>query len=428
MAVLVFGALEDLLQAIFRDQDARGAHEIQSVEIGGIGENRAAEVAAGAEHRLGPRAIDDEQALAGRAHVGEDLGETLGLRLSDFEFFDHRDTTVSGELKERSLEGDFLGLSGDGLGPVARTGTEDDTTLVQLGGALVAVARTAGTLLREHLLTRTGDFAVILGLGSTLALIGLVGNDDLLEQSNALGAFERRNVEFLLGEGGSVGLVNFELHSAEMLSGLLGGDGLLGRTNEDNLAVGTGETALDEQKVFFREDLDDAEVLDSTLHLAHVARHTLTLKDVTRSLAHADRADSAVHHVTVGVRLAIHVVALHDALETTALDRADHVDHLAGGELLDGDDVADLSLSGTGLADFVKMGVGRDARLAKVADFAGRHAALLLGTETDLDGIIAILIDGLYLGDGTGARLDDRDRDEVIVRVIDLGHSDFFTE
>jgi hypothetical protein len=73
-----------------------------------------------------------------------------------------------------------------------------------------------------------------------------------------------------------------------MLDGLLGGDGFLGRTNEDNLAVGAGETALDEQKVFLGEDLDDAEILDGTLHLTHVAWHALTLKDVTRSLTHPD--------------------------------------------------------------------------------------------------------------------------------------------
>jgi hypothetical protein len=74
------------------------------------------------------------------------------------------------------------------------------------------------------------------------------------------------------------------------------------------------------------------------------------------------------------------------------------------------------------------MGVRSDARLAEVADFAGRHAAFLLGAEGDLDGIVAILIDGLYLGDRAGTRLDDRDRDEVVLRVIDLGHSDFLTE
>ena len=135
-----------------------------------------------------------------------------------------------------------------------------------------------------------------------------------------------------------------------------------------------------------------------------------------------------MHHVTVGVRLTIHVVALDDALETTALDGADDVDHLTGGEIFDGDDIADLGLSGAGLADLVEMGVGSDARLAEVADLAGRHAALLLGTEGDLDGVIAILVDGLDLRDGAGARLDDRDRDEVVVRVVDLGHSDFLTE
>jgi hypothetical protein len=74
------------------------------------------------------------------------------------------------------------------------------------------------------------------------------------------------------------------------------------------------------------------------------------------------------------------------------------------------------------------MGVRSDACLAEVSDLAGGHAAFFLGTKGDLDGIVAILVDGLYLGDGTGARLDDRDRDEVVVRVIDLGHSDFLTE
>jgi hypothetical protein len=132
--------------------------------------------------------------------------------------------------------------------------------------------------------------------------------------------------------------------------------------------------------------------------------------------------------VTVGVRLAIHVVALHDALEATALDGTDNVDHLAGGELLDGDDVSDLSLGGTRLADFVKMGVRGYARFAKVTELAAGHAAFFLRTEGDLDGIIAILVDGLDLRDRARACLDDRDRDEVILRVIDLGHSDFFTE
>ena len=39
---------------------------------------------------------------------------------------------------------------------------------------------------------------------------------------------------------------------------------------------------------------------------------------------------------------------------------------------VDGDDVADLGLRGAGLADLMEMGVGSDARLAEVADLAGR--------------------------------------------------------
>jgi hypothetical protein len=77
------------------------------------------------------------------------------------------------------------------------------------------VAGTAGTLLRQDLLTGTGDFAVILGLGSALALVGLVGDDDLLEQCDALVTFEGGDVELLLGEGGTVGLITFELPDTE---------------------------------------------------------------------------------------------------------------------------------------------------------------------------------------------------------------------
>jgi len=135
--------------------------------------------------------------------------------------------------------------------------------------------------------------------------------------------------------------------------------------------------------------------------------------------------------VTVGVRLAVHVVALDDALEAAALDGADDVDHLAGGELLDGDDVTDLgdvALGVVGEADLVEMAVGGDARLAEVADLARGEAALLLGAEGDLHGVVAVGRLGLDLRDGAGARLDDRDRDEVVLPVVNLGHADFLTE
>jgi hypothetical protein len=193
----VLGALEDLLEARFADQDAGRAHEVQGVEVGGVGEDGALEVAAGAEHGLGPGAVDDQEALAFGGDGGEDLGEELCLRLGDLELLDHREAAVLGELEEGALQGDLLGLRGDGLGPVAGARTEDDAALEELGGALVAVAGAAGALLREDLLTGAGDLAVVLGLGSALALVGLVGDDDLLEQRDALVTLEGGDVELL---------------------------------------------------------------------------------------------------------------------------------------------------------------------------------------------------------------------------------------
>ena len=135
-----------------------------------------------------------------------------------------------------------------------------------------------------------------------------------------------------------------------------------------------------------------------------------------------------MHHVTVGVRLTVHVVALHDALEATALDGADDVDHLADGELLDGEDVADLDFRSGREADFLEVADRRDAGLLEVAEFGAGETALLLFAEADLHGVVTVAEDGLDLRHGTRAGLDDRNRDEVVLPVVYLGHSDFLTE
>jgi hypothetical protein len=104
------------------------------------------------------------------------------------------------------------------------------------------------------------------------------------------------------------------------------------------------------------------------------------------------------------------------------------IHELAGGELLDGDDVADLRLDGGGLADLVEVAVGGDSGLAEVAHLAVGEAALLLRAEGDLDGVVAVLLLRLDLGHGAGARLDDGHGHEDVVPVVDLGHADFLSE
>ena len=132
--------------------------------------------------------------------------------------------------------------------------------------------------------------------------------------------------------------------------------------------------------------------------------------------------------MTVRVRLAGHIVALHDALESAALDGADDIDHLAGSKFFDRDDIAHLDVDRSWLTNLVEVTVRGDACLAQVPELATGEATLLLGAKGDLDGIIAIVGHGLDLSNRARAGLDDRNRDEVVLRVVNLGHSDFFTE
>ena len=60
-----------------------------------------------------------------------------------------------------------------------------------------------------------------------------------------------------------------------------------------------------------------------------------------------------------------------------------NLDHLADGELLDGEDVADLDLRGGGEADFLEMADGRDARLLEVAELG---AGEIVVTSVDREG------------------------------------------
>jgi hypothetical protein len=71
---------------------------------------------------------------------------------------------------------------------------------------------------------------------------------------------------------------------------------------------------------------------------------------------------------------------------------------------------------------------GGDARFLEVTEFSGRETTLFLRTKADLHSVIAVSLKGLNLSNRTRPSLNDRNRDEVILPVVYLGHSDFFTE
>ncbi len=96
---------------------------------------------------------------------------------------------------------------------------------------------------------------------------------------------------------------------------------------------------------------------------------------------------------------------------------------------VDGDDVADLEGGDVGEADLGEDAGGVvEAGLLGVVELGLARVLGLLGREADLDGVVAVGLDGLHLHDGAGAGFDHGDRDQDVLGVVDLGHADFFAE
>jgi hypothetical protein len=146
-------------------------------------------------------------------------------------------------------------------------------------------------------------------------------------------------------------------------------------------------------------------------------------------------------------------VALDDAGEAVALRRTGDVDVLAlledverdllagleGGDLLGGQaQLADEPL-GRGLAHLeevaahrlrrpaVEQGVARVGALRLLELLVGNVARRLVG-KADLDGVVALLLRGLHLQHGAGARFDGGHGHGCPVLVVDLGHADLATQ
>jgi hypothetical protein len=70
-----------------------------------------------------------------------------------------------------------------------------------------------------------------------------------------------------------------------------------------------------------------------------------------------------------------------------------------------------------------------DAGLLRVGELglAAEFLSFLAG-EADLDGVVAVGLDGLHLHHGAGAGFNHGDRDQDVLGVVDLGHADFFAE
>ena len=129
----------------------------------------------------------------------------------------------------------------------------------------------------------------------------------------------------------------------------------------------------------------------------------------------------------VGHLLNVAAAALDSALVAVALADAGDVHAVAGGEHGGVDLVAHIQRGGV-----IKLELLEDAQgladLLAVAQFGLVQLALGDFLKSQLDGGVAVLLLGLLLHHGAGARLNDGDRDDLAGFVEDLGHTQLLAD
>src|SRR5690606_24898145 len=172
-------------------------------------------------------------------------------------------------------------------------------------------------------------------------------------------------------------------------------------------------------------DRVNGQVLDTGAVAAHAASHALTLEHATGGGGAADRTGLAVVAV-LAVRGA-HTgepVALHDARGALALGGADDVDLLASLEDRGVDLLAELVVGSVRGAQLDEVAARGHAGLLEVAPQRLRHLAGVDLPVGDLDGVVAIGLDGPDLGHDVRTGLHDGHGDELAVLVPDLRHAE----
>ena len=121
-------------------------------------------------------------------------------------------------------------------------------------------------------------------------------------------------------------------------------------------------------------------------------------------------------------------VALHNALIAVAFADAGNVDLVAGSEGVSLDFVADVHVGSAVQLELLQVLLGGNAGLLQVACL--RLAELLLGdvAKAQLDGYVAVGLNGLLLGNDAGACFHDGHRDHLAALIEDLGHTHFFAD
>src|SRR5690349_23214243 len=189
---------------------------------------------------------------------------------------------------------------------------------------------------------------------------------------------------------GSSTLPVFSPAGERMSTVLIGTSGPLGRgADQDEAAVRTGDSALDEQQTLLRVNGVNGQVLGGDPLVAHATRHAEALEHTTRGGAATDGAGRAVLALgAVTGAEALEVVTLHDTGEALALALAGDVDLHARLEDLGGDFLAERVLGGVSRTDLDEVATGGDVGLREVTLEGLVHLARVDLAEGDLDRLV----------------------------------------
>ena len=167
--------------------------------------------------------------------------------------------------------------------------------------------------------------------------------------------------------------------------------GLDGVADIDQTALGAGDGAADDDHVQLCINLNDLQVLDGDLLVAHLTSADLTGEDtgLMGRGAHGtcvtvDRA-AAVGHVS-----AVCTVALDNALIAMALGNTGDIDPVAGCEGVSLDHIAHIQSGAVFQTELLQVLLSLNAGLLQVASLRLGQLGLLDILKAQLDGLVAV--------------------------------------
>ena len=192
----------------------------------------------------------------------------------------------------------------------------------------------------------------------------------------------------------------------------------------------TGDGTFDQNQVLIGKDLNHAKVFDLYLLTAITAGHAHTLENPAGERRSAYRTWSAFAvMLTVGALAdTAEAVTLNYALETFPFANAYGADLVAFGKHLGYVNRIAERLGKGAIAEFNYFALRRSARILKVA--LQRLSSILFFNLTiaQLKGSVTVGVAILHLSNYTGTGLDYGAGYITTSRVIDAGHSDFFSD